>query len=201
MNAPMYLYSMSKPSWLLLLLSATAASLCCLAPVISLLTGMTGLTARVSWLAPVRPYLIVLSIIFLAFAWYQRLKPAKENCNCSHPPNKSWFQSIYFLAGISLISILIILLPLNFQKQNTTTPSSIVTPTAIHQVVYSIKGMGCAECEPEVENEVKKLPGIYSVKASCIHKNAIIRFDSTKISQENIVSAINHTGYEVQGNK
>ena len=66
-------------------LSAIAASLCCITPVIALLAGSSSIAANFSWIEPARPYLIGLSIVVLVFAWYLKLKPAKANdrdCKC-----------------------------------------------------------------------------------------------------------------------
>ena len=65
------------------LLTAFAASLCCITPVLALIAGTSGLASSFSWLEPFRPYLIGLTILVLGFAWYQKLKPKKEiDCDC-----------------------------------------------------------------------------------------------------------------------
>jgi len=65
------------------LLTAIAASLCCITPVLALIAGTSGLASTFSWLEPFRPYFIGLTILVLAFAWYQKLKPQKKiDCNC-----------------------------------------------------------------------------------------------------------------------
>ena len=60
------------------LLTAIAASLCCITPVLALIAGTSGLTSTFSWLEPFRPYFIGLTTLVLAFAWYQKLKPKKQ---------------------------------------------------------------------------------------------------------------------------
>ncbi|MEL0215875.1 MAG: mercuric transporter MerT family protein, partial [Burkholderiaceae bacterium] len=60
------------------LLTAFAASLCCITPVLALVAGTSGLASSFSWLEPARPYFIGLTILVLGFAWYQMLKPKKE---------------------------------------------------------------------------------------------------------------------------
>ncbi|MBO9682806.1 MAG: heavy metal transporter, partial [Flavisolibacter sp.] len=75
------------------LLSALAASLCCITPVIAMLAGSSSIAANFSWLEPARPYLIGLSIIVLAFAWYQQLKSPQKtamDCNCETTPKSSF---------------------------------------------------------------------------------------------------------------
>ena len=61
-------------------LSAVAASLCCITPVLALISGASGVASTFSWMEPARPYLIGITVLVLGFAWYQKLKPrtAKE---------------------------------------------------------------------------------------------------------------------------
>lgn len=59
-------------------------------------------------------------------------------------------------------------------------------------------GLGCADCEPEVETVVGKLSGVRSVKASCVKKNTVLLFDSSRVSADAIRQTINSTGYTVQ---
>jgi len=60
------------------LLTAIAASLCCITPVLALIAGTSGLASTFSWLEPFRPYFIGLTILVLGFAWYQKLLPKKK---------------------------------------------------------------------------------------------------------------------------
>src|SRR5680860_502226 len=59
-------------------LTALAASVCCITPVLAVLAGTTGVVSTFSWIEPFRPYLIGLTVLVLAFAWYQKFKPKTE---------------------------------------------------------------------------------------------------------------------------
>ena len=66
------------------LLTAATASLCCITPVLALISGTTGLASTFSWMEPFRPYLIGITVLVLAFAWYQKLKPkTQEEIDCA----------------------------------------------------------------------------------------------------------------------
>jgi hypothetical protein len=56
-------------------IAAILSSLCCIAPVITLLAGTSSIVASVSWLEPARPYLAVFTLAVLGLACYQQLKP------------------------------------------------------------------------------------------------------------------------------
>ncbi len=67
------------------ILTVTAASLCCITPVVALISGTSGIASALSWMEPFRPYLIGLTIAVLGFAWYQKLKLRKKGeivCDC-----------------------------------------------------------------------------------------------------------------------
>ena len=60
------------------ILTAIAASLCCITPVLALLAGTSGIASSFSWMEPFRPYLIGFTILVIGYAWYQKLKPVKR---------------------------------------------------------------------------------------------------------------------------
>src|SRR5882724_10526189 len=96
-------------------LSAIAASLCCITPVIALLAGSSSIAGNFSWIEPARPYLIALSITVLTFGWYFKLKPAKTtdmNCNCETTNKPSFLQSKTFLGVVTVFAILMMTFPL-----------------------------------------------------------------------------------------
>ena len=59
-------------------LAAIAASLCCIGPLVLVMLGMGGAwVSSLSVMEPFRPYLLVIAIIFLFFAW-EKIYRAQE---------------------------------------------------------------------------------------------------------------------------
>src|SRR5690606_32055212 len=84
-------------------LSAVAASLCCITPVLALISGASGVASTFSWMEPARPYLIGITVLVLGFAWYQKLKPrtAEEiQCDCEEDEKKPLLQNYTYLVLI-----------------------------------------------------------------------------------------------------
>jgi len=54
--------------WSSIILAITA-SLCCITPVLAFIAGVSGIASAFSWLHPVRPYLIVITVLLLGLAW------------------------------------------------------------------------------------------------------------------------------------
>ena len=63
-------------------------------------------------------------------------------------------------------------------------------------VIIPVTGMTCTGCEMQVEEELKKVEGIISAKASHIDENTIVQYDNSKVSIDKIVEAINKTHYQ-----
>ena len=189
------------------LLSAFAASLCCITPVMALLAGSSSIAANFSWIEPARPYLIGLSIAVLAFAWYQKLKPAKTNdmdCNCETTKKASFLQTNFFLGIVTLFAILMMTFPLYaqlFYPKPKVQAAMVATVDNKQQVKLTIQGMTCEGCEEHVNNELSKVAGILTYKTSYASKSSLVIFDKSKVDVKSIAAVINKTGYTVKDYK
>jgi mercuric ion transport protein len=184
-------------------LSAIAASLCCITPVVALFAGSTTIAANFAWIEPARPYLIGLSIAVLALAWYVKLKPSQNNdmnCNCETTKNASFLQSKTFLSIVTVFAILMMTFPLYakvFYPKPKVQAATVAVVDNKQQVIYSIQGMTCEGCEEHVNNELSKVNGVIAYKTSYASKNSVVTFDKSKVDVKTIEAAINKTGYKV----
>lgn len=185
-------------------LSAIAASLCCITPVIVLIAGSSSIAANFSWIEPARPYLIGLSIVVLAFAWYLKLKPTKTNdmdCNCETTKKASFLQSKTFLGIVTVFAALMMTFPL-YAKMFYPKPKAQITTLAVidnkQQIRFSIQGMTCEGCEEHVNNELSKVNGVLAYKTSYASRSSLVSFDKSKVDVKKIEAAINKTGYKVK---
>ena len=186
------------------LLTAIAASLCCITPVLALVAGTSGLASTFSWLEPYRPYLIGLTILVLGFAWYQKLKPKINiDCNCLTEETPKFIQSKIFLGIVTAIAIVMLAFPYyaHIFYLKTEKQIKVVDKSNVQTVEFSISGMTCAGCEEHVNHEVNKLSGIIKSTASYENGNAIVEFDNSKTNIAEIEKAINGTGYTVTDKK
>ncbi len=96
-------------------ITAIGASLCCITPVLAVLAGSTGMASSFSWMEPFRPYLIALTVIVLAYAWWDKLKPTPEGiacaCDAEEEGKVSFWHSKVFLAIITIFSAVMLLFP------------------------------------------------------------------------------------------
>jgi len=187
------------------LLTALVASLCCITPVLALVSGTSGLASTFSWLDHLRPYLIGLTLLVLGFAWYLQLKPKKEvDCgNCETDIKPKFIQSNTFLGIVTVVAVLMLAFPYYssvFYPQ-TEKQVLVVDKANVQTVEFSVSGMTCAGCEAPINLEVNKLPGIINSTASYNNGNAIVEFDNSKTNVAEIENAIIATGYKVTAKK
>lgn len=182
--------------------SAFAASICCITPVLALVSGSSGLISTFSFMDAYRPYMIGFTALVLGFAWFQKLKPKKTDpsCACEDEEKQSFWQSRGFLGIVTLLAIILIAFPYyaeSFYPKKEAKEVVIMESNNIKTAAFSISGMTCAGCEAHVEHEVNKLPGIISVEPSYDNGRAIVIYDGSKTSTEDIEGVINNTGYSV----
>ena len=186
------------------LLAAIAASLCCITPVLAVLGGIGGLASAFSWLDPLRPYLIGITVLVLGFAWYQKFKPKQEiECDCEEDEKLSFWQSKKFLGIVTVVAALLLTFPYYsgvFFPDNTKT--IIIEEYNITDVNLSIVGMTCTGCEHSVNYALNEQKGVIEAKSSYKEGSANVKFDKTKVSVGDLSKAITDaTGYKVIGHQ
>lgn len=186
------------------ILSAIAASLCCITPVLALISGASGVASTFSWLEPARPYLLGITVLVLGFAWYQKLKPrtAEEiQCACEEDEKPPFMQTKKFLGTVTVFAFLMMAFPyyghIFYPKADKEVV--VVSSDNVQEVKFNVNGMTCASCEEHVKHAVNDLPGIVSVSANSVEGIANVKFDNSKTDKETIIKAIDGTGYKVTG--
>ncbi len=186
------------------LLVAISASLCCITPVLALISGTSGIASTFSFMEPVRPYLIGITVLILGFAWYQKLKPKKEmKCDCEEGEKKPFMQTKTFLGIITLFAALMLAFPYyaSVFYPKAEKQVVIVSSNNIKEAKFDVSGMTCTGCEEHVKHAVNALPGILNVTANYEEGTAVVKFDESKTDKETIINAIDKTGYKVVGEK
>lgn len=144
-------------------LTAVAASLCCITPILALMAGTSGLASTLSWLEPFRPYFIGLAGVTLGFAWYNNFNSKQQiDCNCERDEKPKFTQSKKFLVIPTVFTGLMLAFP-NYTYifyPKTEKEVIMVEKSNVQTIEFSISGMTCSGCEEHVNHEVNKLSGI-----------------------------------------
>ena len=193
------------------LLVAITASLCCITPVLALISGVSGIAASFSWLESFRPYLIGITVLVLAFAWYQKLlptarhgkpKPADVDCACEPGEEEKtpFMQTKTFLGLVTVFAMVMLAFPYYSSIFYPEVTKNVVAANTsqVRNIKLEIEGMTCTSCEEHINYEVNKLAGVAETKSSYKAGEAIVKYDPAKTSKEEIINAINATGYKVK---
>lgn len=195
-------------TWIVGLMTAITASLCCITPVLALLGGLGGIASSFSWVEPFRPYLLGFTVLVFGFSWYQKLKPQKADiaCDCGEDGGSagkagksSFFKSKTFLGIVTVFALVMLAFPYYSHIFFPKLESKVIVAESnnIAQANFEIEGMTCQGCEEEVKHEVSQLPGFIEATVNHETEKATVKFDKSKTSLEQVVTAINKTGYKV----
>ncbi len=182
--------------------AAGAASICCIAPVFAILGGIGGIASTFSWLEPLRPYFIGLSVIALGTAFYQAYKPKNEiECDCETEEKPKLINSKKFLWIILFVSVVLYSFPYysSVLFPNVDMKVAMTTPANIIEAEINIEGMTCASCENTIDYSLKTTEGVLFATSSYETGVAKVKYDKTKVSPEQLKKAIEEkAGYKVK---
>ena len=106
-----------------------------------------------------------------------------------------------FLGLVTVFAVLMLAFPsyahIFYSDSKNTNSIAIEQETPLTLKEFKIKGMTCAGCEAHVKSEIGKLAGIEAIKVSYDKEHALVKYDSLKVNKNQIVEAINKTGYTV----
>jgi mercuric ion transport protein len=176
------------------ILSAIIASICCVGPLLLLAIGVGSgavFIDRSHW------FFIIAGVAILAWAWAKYLRE-RTVCDCEHKPMEGRRSGMVTL----LIATVLVL---SFAGLNIgryvfgSAPAAAQTETelsnGLHRIIVSVEGLSCVTCEIPVRHALRKVDGVKSVEVSAATKTATVDYDPAKTDREDLVAAINSTGY------
>jgi copper chaperone CopZ len=180
-----------KPKYVAIF-SALLASACCVGPLLLVTIGVgTGAVfiGRYHW------FFVIGGLAVLTWAWAKYLRE-KTICNCEHKPME-WRRSAMFTLLIATVMVL------GFVGLNLSRYAFASTPPLaqaqvgddLSRVVIPVEGLRCVICEIPVRNSLKRIDGVKSARVSAASNTATVDYEPAKTSPEQLVAAINSTGY------
>ena len=174
------------------ILAAILGSICCVGPLLLVAISLgegAAVIGRYHW------FFIIAAIAALAWAWTKHFRE-RAQCACEHRLMEGRGISLLTLALASAIVLTFAALNVRSYVFASSPPPARSTASAnLERVVVRVEGMSCATCEVAVRTALKRVNGVASAHLSVATKNATIDYDSTKTNPDQLVSAINSTGY------
>ena len=175
------------------LLSAVVASSCCVLPVLLVVTGLGSLGVG-SLLGRFHWGFIGGALALLLYAWRVYFKK-RSHCRAASCEMEGGKTTRWALLVASLIVLTLISLNLYTYASRRPSQLSLASTTGLAQVRIPVEGMTCFTCQLTVGSSVKKLPGVREAHADVTQHSATITYDPRQITVQQLVEAINKTGY------
>lgn len=184
------------------LAAAAGSSLCCIGPLVAALAGITGSAASFSWLEPLRPYLMGLSVLALGFSFYMAYKPKPRSGDCCVPTieRRRFWMSRTFPWVMTGISILLVAFPYYqglFHHRATPPTDNGHSPSLSQKVAIRVSGMTCSACEYHIEDELGRTRGVLESDADFGLGLVVVDFDPVQARLIDIRAAVVRTGYTI----
>jgi len=185
-------------------LSAIAASLCCIGPLVAVVLGASGFAAAALF-AKWRPLFLTITVLLLVTAWYLTYwRPKADNCStdgCARNSVAKWNKVVLWLATAFVVAIAAfptfsraaaqLFVPVG---ASTIGPSQV----KIAALQVNIPSMDCGACAVGIQAKLNKQDGVQGAQVDFATKTAVIRFDPGKLSPEKVTALIDETGFKAE---
>ena len=183
--------------------AAVAASSCCILPLVlgAASAGTLGLGAA---LAPYRPYLIGLTLLMLAGAFYLTYRPKKTGCDADGGATAKTVQARRFSRALLWVVVVFTVGALAYPNLATYDVSKaqaaapVVVPSA-QNTVFTLGNLTCPECTLSIVKALKETPGVYDARVDFAAKRAAVRYDAKQVNVPELRKTIEQTGFPVTG--
>ncbi len=185
-------------------MAAVASSVCCILPVVAVVLGLGGFAAS-AYFEPWRPYLLAMTIAFLAFGvilTYRRSRQhtCEPGSQCACPSSGRWNRVV--LGFIAVLVIALMAFPhysgsiaRAFNKERK--PASYAKASARAQATFNVEGLDCVGCAVMLEKNLLQTPGIYRAEVSFERRQAALDYDPRAMSLSQIGERITHFGFKI----
>jgi mercuric ion transport protein len=180
---------------------ALAASACCLGPLLLVMMGATGAwIGGLSALEPYRPLFVATTLGLLGFAFFREYrKPATDACApgsvCAVPAARRGMRVALWVVA-ALVGLLLVLPYAAPRLVPSATAAS--APEQIASVTLAVHNMTCSGCVATVTKALTGVPGVAGAEVTLEPPRAVVRFDSTRVTTEQLTEATGAVGYPAE---
>ena len=180
-------------------LGALGASACCWIPAFigAGAAGSLGLSAA---LAPWRPYLLILTGLFLAGGFYLAYRRPSEACCEVAPgmpltPARKRRMNIGVMWAVALFSSAVSAYP---YVAATRIGAASAPPALTPDVVLRVAGSDCPACAEGIRANLEKAPGVVGVSVEVVGDAATFSVRGAELSEETLIAAAGRAGFRAE---
>lgn len=197
MNAP----KDRKPGWGMsgAIGAAVAASACCTIPFLLVSAGVGGAwVSALTVFEPVRPFFIAIAVGLLAFAAYRIYQQScRIDCDCVEEAVSLRTRQM-LLVGAAVVTLGLIASPQFIPKPpvgNVPATEGGEPAATLQEITLQIEGMTCTGCATTVATALNRLDGVADVTVTYTPPQAVVQFDESIVSIDELTSATTNAGY------
>jgi len=142
-------------------------------------------------------FFLIAGIGVLTWAWAKYLRE-KTICDCEHKPMAGLRSGMFTLLVATLLVFGFAGLNISRYVLASTpvaTPTQTQLANGLNRLVVSVEGLSCVTCEIPVRRALRRIDGVKSVDVNAATKTATVDYEPAKANPEQLVAAINSTGY------
>ena len=176
------------------ILSALLATTCCIGPLLLVAIGLgsgAAFVGRYHWL------FLIAGIAVLTWAWAKYLRE-KTMCECAHKTMQGRRSGMFTLLIATVIVLGFGSLNISryiFASAPASTQAQMQLANGLNRIIIPVEGMSCATCEIPVRHALRRIDGVKSAHVSAATKTATVDYEAAKTNPEQLIAAINSTGY------
>jgi copper chaperone CopZ len=153
-----------------------------------------GLGAAAAVVGRYHWFFVTAAIGVLAWAWIKYFRE-KTRCACDQRTMNGHAVSLLTLLIASAVVLGFAALNAGSYIFAGSPPAATTAPANMQRVVIPVEGMNCVTCEIAVRKALKRMDGVESAHVSVATKSATVDYDPATTNTEQLVTAINSTGY------
>lgn len=207
---------MNKERWATsgAVLTAFAASLCCVGPLLFVMLGL-GTFSAASIFESMRPWLLGVTAVFLAIGFYRAYFKREQACApgeacTTKPVNRMgraglWIASALVLAFAlspyyigSLAARMTARATVSGMATNGAENRQAAASAEAARVTFTVEGMTCTSCETTLRLALERTAGAQRAEVSYQNGEAVVEYDSKLTTPDKLRAAIDETGYQVK---
>ncbi len=183
--------------------AAIVASLCCILPILTAITGV-GVLAAGTKFEHLRPYFLGATGVLLAAGFLLAFRDYRKACKpgsvCATKPVSRW--NFIVLGTVAALVIGLAAFPYysgavaralvgNSSANTTVTASSLAT------VTFRIPDMDCPACAVSLSATFQKLPGVRDAKLDVNSRQAVVTYDPSSQNIPSLQKVISDAGFHI----
>jgi len=176
------------------ILSAILASTCCIGPLLLVAIGVgsgAAFVGRYHW------FFLIAGMAVLTWAWTKYLRE-RTICDCEHEPMGGRRSAMLTLLITTVLVVGFAVLNISryvFASAAVAAQTQTQLANGLNRIVVSVEGLSCVTCEIPVRHALRRIDGVKSAHVSAATKTATVDYEPAKTNPEQMVAAINSTGY------